>query len=415
MTQTPGSSLEIVFREESGRILAGLLGRFGGDFDLAEEALQEACAEALEHWPRTGAPHNPGAWLATTAQRKVLDRLRRERLRRGAAPAAEPAAAETAEQVELALDSSLPDDRLRLIFTCCHPALALEAQVALTLRTLGGLNTAEIAHAFLVPEPTMAQRLVRAQRKIRDAGIPYRVPHAGELHERLDGVLAVLYLIFNEGYSASSGASLLRVDLCREALRLARILSQLLPQEPEVWGLLALLLLQDSRRAARLDAAGGFVPLDRQDRGLWDWAAIDEGLSCLEKACAAGPVARYGLQAAIAAEHARAPRAAATDWPRIVLFYDALVECDPSPVVRLNRAAALAKAYGPERGLQEVEHLLQFAAGALDRYPWLHSLRGELLARLERRPEAAAALRRAAELARTEPERRWLAERLAAL
>ena len=409
--------LSEVVRSESGRILAGLIRRLGGDFERAEEAFQEACAAAVEHWPCDGTPTRPGAWLATTALRKAIDRVRRDRLPASGEPHSEIqqlAAQESTslQRLEEAMESSVHDDLLRLVFTCCHPALSQEARVGLTLRTLGGLTTAEIARAFLLPETTLAQRLVRAQRKIREAGIPYRVPQAQELGERLDAVLAVLYLIFNEGYSATHGPELVRAELCAEAMRLARLVVELLPEQPEPEGLLALMLLQDARRAARIDGRGRIVPLDAQDRRLWRREAIDEGLRRLESRMNAAPADAYALQAAVAAEHARAPEAAQTDWPRIVQLYDQLALLQPSAVVELNRAAALSCAAGPERALLEIDQIQRRHGTALEGYLWLHTMRAELLQRCERRQEAREAYARALELAGTEPERRHIEQQL---
>ena len=397
------------FREEWGRVVATLIG-VTGDWELAEDSAQEAFALALARWPSDGIPRNPGAWLTTAARNRAVDRLRR-------------AATGAAKLQEVAVLSSLPseagdpdesgiaDDRLRLIFTCCHPALALEAQVALTLRTLAGLTTSEIARAFLVPEPTMAQRLVRAKRKIRHAGIPYRVPPAHLLPERTGAVLGVVYLLFNEGYSATSGVDLVRRSLCDEAVRLARTLVQLMPDEPEARGLLALLLLQNARRSARVDAAGALVPLDQQDRTAWDAGAIAEGLAVLDRALRRSRPGPYQVQAAIAACHAGAPEAAATDWPQIAVLYCELARLLPSPVVQLNRAVAVAMADGPAAGLALVDELQ--ATGALADYHLLPATRADLLRRLGRLDEAAGAYRRALELAASEPERDYLRRRLA--
>jgi RNA polymerase sigma-70 factor (ECF subfamily) len=378
-----------------------------GDFDLAEEALQEAFAEALRTWPDRGVPANPGAWITTTGRNRAIDRLRRERaLRERTETLARLAALEALGGDETDV-SGIPDDRLRLIFTCCHPALPMDARVALTLKTLGGLSTGEIARAFLVAEPAMAQRIVRAKRKIRSAGIPYRVPPAELLPERLPGVLAVLYLVFNEGYAATSGP-LVRTDLCEESIRLARVLRILMPREPEPAGLLALMLLQHSRREARVDAAGDLVLLDVQDRARWDHDMIDEGLGMLDEAIAARRPGPYQLQAAIAALHARAPRPEDTDWPQIAALYGRLAREAPSPVVDLNRAVAISMADGPARGLVLMEAL----AGELDGYHLFHSARADLLRRLDRRQESAAAYRRALELATNPSERAHLERRL---
>jgi RNA polymerase sigma-70 factor (ECF subfamily) len=394
------------FRTDWGRVVATLI-RMTGDWDLAEECAQDAFAAALERWPRDGVPRRPGAWLTTAARNRALDRLRR-------------AATEAAKLKERAVlwHTDEPDDdgddgtdRLRLIFTCCHPALPLEARVALTLRTLAGLTTAEIARAFLVPEPTMAKRLVRAKGKIRHAGIPYRVPPAHLLPERTDGVLAVLYLLFNEGYAATSGADLVRQELCAEAVRLARILTTLMPDEPEPLGLLALMLLQHARGAARVDDAGDVVTLEDQDRARWDTSEIDEGVGTLNAALRHDRAGPYQLQAAIAACHATAARAADTDWARIAQLYGRLAQLVPSAVVELNRAVAVAMAEGPAAGLKLVEALE--TSGALAGYHLLPATRADLLRRLNRSAEAAASYREALALAATDAERRYLARRLA--
>ncbi|MEU4742991.1 RNA polymerase sigma factor [Actinosynnema sp. NPDC023658] len=393
-----------LFRAERGRITATLI-RLTGDWDLAEECVQDAFARALECWPGEGVPQRPGAWLTTTARNRALDPLRRSGVE--AAKLREVVAVPDDGQDEVDV---FGDDLLRLIFTCCHPALTLEARVGLTLRTVAGLTTAEIARAFLVPEATMAKRLVRARQKIRNARIPYRVPPAHLLPERTGGVLGVLYLLFNEGYSASAGAELLRRDLCAQAIRLARTLVGLMPDEPEAVGLLALTLLQDSRREARFDASGDLVPLTDQDRSRWDGAQVAEGLALLDGALRRGRPGPYQVQAAIAACHAAAKRAEDTDWPQIALLYGELEKFVPSPVVRLNRAVAVAMADGPAAGLALVDQLGDEVTGHL-----LPATRADLLRRLGRTTEALAAYERARELAPTEVERRHLAGRITAL
>jgi RNA polymerase sigma-70 factor (ECF subfamily) len=408
------SVVDRTFRHESGRAVATLI-RVLGDFDAAEEAVQDAFVVALERWPRDGLPSNPGAWITQVARNGAIDRLRREsNLREKTAileglEALRPPELGPADRV-LAATAEIEDDRLRLIFTCCHPALALEARVALTLRTLGGLSTAEIARAFLVAETTMAQRLVRAKRKIAQAGIPYEVPEAERMPERLPGVLATLYLIFNEGYLASESDSLVRIELSAEAIRLGRALAAMLPREPEIAGLLALMLLTDSRRPARVDADGEAVPLDEQDRGLWDAERIAEGLALSERAAAHGPVGPYTIQARIAAAHAEAGTPEDTDWARIVRLYEWLARVAPSPVVELNRAAAVAMSEGPERGLEMIEEI-----DGLEGYRQLHSARAELLRRLGREAEAESAYARAIELTSNQVERRYLERRVSEL
>ena len=391
-----------IFRQESGRVVATLI-RVLGDFELAEEAVQDAFVVALERWPAEGVPRNAGAWITTVARNRAIDRLRRDaRLREKA---------ETVERLRelegLGDDmSAIPDDRLRLIFTCCHPALPLQARVALTLRTVGGLSTRQIARAFLQPEPTVAQRLVRAKNKIRGAAIPYRVPPRELLGERTPGVLAVLYLIFNEGYAATEG-ELVRRDLCDEAIAMTRVVARLLP-DPETQSLLALMLLQHSRRDARTDDAGNLVLLEDQDRTRWDHDMIDEGLALLDEALAPRRPGPYLLQAAIAALHARAPRPEDTDWPQIAALYGRLMTLSPSPVVELNRAVAISMADGPSAGLPLVDAL----SGELSGYHLFHASRADMLRRLGRDDEAEMAYRSALERATNPAERAFLADRL---
>jgi RNA polymerase sigma-70 factor, ECF subfamily len=403
-------AIDAVYRAESRRIFATLV-RLLGDFDVAEEALHEAFRAALEQWPHEGIPANPRAWLVSAGRFKAIDGIRRQSRFDALDDHAEHVEAIAAEEARREVDE-IEDDRLRLVFTCCHPALAPEAQVALTLREVCDLKTEEIARAFLVPAPTIAQRIVRAKSKIRDARIPYEVPSGGELPERLDAVLRVVYLVFNEGYSASSGDSLTRTDLCTEAIRLGRLLVELLP-EPETMGVLALMLLQDSRRAARTTPAGDLILLEDQDRSLWNKEEIAEGVALVERALATRRFGPYCVQAAIAASHAQAPSAAETDWSEIAALYDYLARFEPSPVVELNRAVAIAMRDGPEAGLALVDAIL--ARGDLADYHLAHAARADLCRRLRRPKEARSAYEKALKLARQEPERRFLEKRLAEL
>jgi RNA polymerase sigma-70 factor (ECF subfamily) len=403
-------TLESIFREEYGRIIATLI-RLSGSFDLAEESLQEAFTSAVTNWERHGTPRNPGAWLTTVAHRKLLDSVRREKTRSDKQSELEYVAQQfTVDVTPFDEPVEYPDDRLRLIFTCCHPALNREAQVALTLRTLGGLTTPEIARAFLLPEATLAQRLVRAKSKIRVAGIPYEVPSLDVLTERLAAVRAVIYLIFNEGYSATAGDSLIRTDLCTESIRLVRVLCELAPNEPENLGLLALMLLQNSRRDARINERGELVTLEEQDRALWDRKEIEEGLSLVERALRLHRIGAYQLQAAIAAVHAEARRAGETDWPQIVALYEELMRISSSPIIALNHAAAVAMSEGFAKGLALVDEA--GATGKLDQYYLFHAARADLLRRLNRLPEAAAAYSRALELTTNRVEQEYVRRRL---
>jgi RNA polymerase sigma factor (sigma-70 family) len=416
MTTVTHRAIEGVWRIESAKIIAGVA-RMVRDVGLAEELAQDALVSALEHWPASGVPDNPGAWLMATAKNRALDRLRHDKLAQqkheqiGADLEAQEALVvpDFVDALDAARADQIGDDLLRLIFTACHPVLSTEARVALTLRLLGGLTTEEIARAFLAPEPTVAQRIVRAKRTLTAAKVPFELPRGDALAGRLASVLEVIYLIFNEGYTATAGDDWMRPALCDEALRLARILAGLAPQEPEVHGLAALLELQASRAPARVDAKGKPVLLQEQNRARWDQLLIRRGLAALQRAEALGPLGPYGLQAAIAACHARARTADETDWERIAALYDALAQLAPSPVVELNRAVAVSRAFGPEAGLEIVDKLLD--EPTMKSYHWLPSVRADLLARLGRNPEARAELERAAALARNTRERELLLER----
>jgi RNA polymerase sigma-70 factor (ECF subfamily) len=405
MLSNANAAVDAVYTSDWGRIVATLIRQFG-DFDVAEECAQEAFAAAVDQWPRDGVPEIPRAWIIQTAKHKAIDRIRRQnRFQEKLESYAD--VIPKVEEPKYATEE-IPDDRLRLIFTCCHPALAPEAQVALTLRTLGGLETDEIARAFLVPTATMAQRLVRAKRKIRDARIPYNIPDTQDMPERLDAVLTVIYLVFNEGYASTRGEPLVRTDLCAEAIRLARVVRMLLtPPLPEATALVALMLLHDSRRDARVDESGDLVTLEEQDRSRWNLAQIAEALPLVAEALseAAGP---FSMQAAIAAEHCKAARAEDTDWPRIVRLYDLLQIVQPSPIVSLNRAVAIAMAEGPERGLVLIDGL----AEQLEDYHLLHAARADLLRRIGSNDEAAKSYQRALRLVTNESERRFLERRL---
>jgi RNA polymerase sigma-70 factor (ECF subfamily) len=412
MNADASAAAEAVFRQESGRIIATLI-RISGSFDRAEEAMQEAFAAALASWSDKGIPQNPAAWITAAAHRKIIDQIRRETTRQEKQDSLRYETGlglASSNDVSAETSMHLPDDRLRLIFTCCHPALRQEAQVSLTLKTLGGLTTTEIAKAFLIPEPTVAQRLVRAKRKIEEAGIPYEVPPPDRLPERLASVQAVIYLIFNEGYLASTGDRLIRTDLCAEAIRLARVLYELLPTEPENAGLLALMLLHDSRRDARITQPGELIPLEEQDRGLWHRGQIYEGLRLVEQALKEGAVGPFQLQAAIAAIHAEAPTAPETDWPQIAALYQVLLRRHPSPVISLNHAVAIAMSEGLENGLALIDQL--GTVPDLSSYYLYHAARADILRRLSRKDDALEEYKLALHLATNAVEQRYLSRRI---